>query len=80
MRCQIGDRGMSDYSTLAMNKAIVWNEAKGKLRALSDLEGHRSMVDPTCAVTDNGFGEKWVLLRERIENFIEEIENEGLSE
>jgi hypothetical protein len=62
-----------------MNKAIVWNQAKGNLRALTDLEGHRRMVDPTCETKD-GFGKKWVELHLRVEEFITEIENEGLQE
>lgn len=54
-------------------KAQLWQEAKGKLRAMYMVEGQ-------CESTDEWRREHWKKLEEAVELFIDGIEHEGLDE
>tara|TARA_X000001316_G_scaffold12076_2_gene5474 strand:+ start:138 stop:329 length:192 start_codon:yes stop_codon:yes gene_type:complete len=56
---------------LQVQKAILWQEAKGKLIALLEVEGHRRLVAP-------GESEKFEPLAEAIGAFISAIEDDEL--
>lgn len=61
---------------LQMLKAQAWEEAKGKLRALAVLAGHkRLLVRDEAAASAT-----WKALDQKIEAFIADIENHGLQE
>lgn len=64
---------------LQMLKAQAWEEAKGKLRALSAIEGHRRILMTTPQNVDLA-ADKWRKLNDRIEAFIEDLEDDGLPE
>lgn len=66
---------MNEEFSISLHKAILWEEAKGKLRALSNVEGHRRTASDYHKNSD-----KWLSLNKEIENFIKNIENEGLHE
>lgn len=57
-------------------KGVLWEEAKGKLRALVAIQG--SYVEDGVPVGRPK--QKWEILEERIESFIRDIEDEGLQE
>ena len=65
---------MSEY-VLRMQKAALWEQAKGMLRALSMTEAHRRVV--TEGRVDDG---RWVELDQRVESFIKGIEDDALQE
>lgn len=64
---------------LQMLKAQAWEEAKGKLRALSAIEGHRRILMSTPQNVDLA-ANKWRKLNILIEEFIERLEDDGLQE
>ena len=55
--------------SIGMHKAILWEEAKGKLRALSSVAG-----------SGNDDMERFLKIETVIETFIEEFESDGLQE
>lgn len=56
---------------LQIQKSILWQEAKGKLRALIEVEGHRRLVI-------DGEGDKFEPLSDTIDAFISAIEGDEL--
>lgn len=54
---------------MGMHKGILWEEAKGKLRALNSVAG-----------SGNDDMERFLNISTRIEDFIEEFESDGLHE
>lgn len=58
---------------IGITKAMLWEEAKGKLRALVAVNGQ-------CASTDEHRADQWREAEERIEAFISAFEDEGLHE
>ncbi len=70
-----------DANQIKMTKAILWEEAKGKLRALVEAEGHRRLVGAAktmdeLTADEHRSGE----VRERVEDFIAQFEADGLEE
>lgn len=59
-----------DTETMQMLKALAWNDAKGKLQALIDMQ----------LITPNQSTNRYKQLNEKVEKFINEVENEGLCE
>lgn len=65
---------MSDDDPRVPLKAMLWEEAKGKLRAFAAVQGsYPSGKDPHT-------GERWEQLDLKIEQFITDIENNALHE
>lgn len=57
-------------AVIPLLKIAAWERAKGELHALAHLQGGY--------VAGSGQTERWEALRERIETFIQEIEDEEL--
>lgn len=68
-----------DREGISVSKIILWEEAKGKLRALSNVAGHLRLVEPTTELY-NSAGKRWKKIDETIEQFIKDFEYEGLQE
>ncbi len=67
---------------MQLHKAIQWELAKGHLRAMMVAEGHRRLSENT-RLSKEWLDEcegKFGRLKQKIEAFIAEIENEGLCE
>lgn len=62
-----------EHWTQVMLLAAQWERAKGELRALASMQGNRA----SHADSDPG---KWQDLTERVEAFIESVEDNGLHE
>lgn len=56
---------------IRLQKAILWEEAKGKLRALVAASGQ---------MRGNGISPSWSLVAAAVDEFIETFENRGLEE
>ena len=56
-------------------KSVEWERAKGDLRALVAIQGSYSTGVPEREVEP-----RWETLRDRVEAFIKEIEDDGLAE
>lgn len=68
---------MSDYrDPIAIAKAILWEEAKGKLRALVAVEGQCGAHNPE----DKHRRERWREASEAVETFVKDFEDNGLHE
>jgi hypothetical protein len=63
----------ADPGQISLMKAVVWEEAKGKLRAVVSAAGQ-------CSPMDEPAGALWSDLRERVEAFIKDVEGDGLHE
>lgn len=61
---------------IQVQKVVAWNNAKAALKTLADLEGNRV----NAVRTEEGFNVKWSQLDQRVESFIESIENDSLQE
>ena len=58
---------------IGITKAMLWEEAKGKLRALVSVNGQ-------CASTDEWRSEQWQQAQKAVEQFISDFEDESLHE
>jgi len=56
---------------IGIAKAMLWEEAKGKMRALVAVNGQ-------CASTDEWRSEQWQKAEQMIEAFVKEFEDNGL--
>ena len=59
-------------ATIRVAKAQLWNEAVGKLRALYTVNGQTPST--------MGFSPHWIEVKNAVEKFITEFEDEGLHE
>lgn len=59
---------------LGLTKSTLWEEAKGKLRAIVAAEGQRTDHYPRDGVSDQRFS--YEIISEEIENFIKFFESE----
>lgn len=72
---------MSTDAIRAMHAAATWEEAKGKLRALSMIQAHTRITSaPFTAEQEERCRVRWEQLDQRIKKFIENIEYHGLHE
>ncbi len=62
----------NDIDPIALAKVILWEQAKGALRALAAAAGSY----PSTIVTST----KWETIDDRIETFIQQFEDDGLHE
>lgn len=53
-------------------RSILWEECKGKLRAMAAFQGSYQV--------DRGSPSSWASLNKRVEAFIKSVEDEGLHE
>jgi hypothetical protein len=68
---------MSDYrDPIGIAKAMLWEEAKGKLRALVAVEGTCGAHNPE----DRHRRERWKEAETMIENFIHDFADHGFHE
>lgn len=63
---------MATIDPIGLAKAILWEEAKGKLRALAAASGQYP--------SNNGHTEKWEQIDRRVEDFIKNFEEDCLHE
>ena len=68
-----------DELALQVQKAIEWERAKGQLRAVCVVAGHRRLAVST-AEDARAATARWTELDKRVEAFISDIENNGLNE
>lgn len=64
---------MSRNEMISLQKAILWEAAKGKLRAVVAAGGQ-------CRPDDRTHGPRWRELSEAVEDFIKDIEDNALQE
>ena len=69
-----------DQAQIQMTKAVLWEEAKGKMRALCHVEGHRRLTEPMTAGMEKSYTARWTELEAVVEKFIEDFENDGYQE
>lgn len=68
---------MNDYrDPIAIAKAMLWEEAKGKLRAMVAVEGQCGAHNPE----DQGRRDRWRDASDEIEAFIANFEDKALQE
>jgi hypothetical protein len=63
---------MTRHDAIRLAKAGLWEEAKGKLRALAAVNGQVHEGD--------GFSPDWEEVRNAVEDFIRQFEEDGLHE
>lgn len=64
---------MSEFSRhIGLAKAILWEEAKGKLRAMAAAAGQQNSADNR--------GPDWEEVSRQVEQFIKRFEDDGLHE
>lgn len=63
-----------------MQKAVLWEEAKGKLRAMVNVEGHRRLCHPMTPERERIVSNRWLEITDKIEAFISEAEDNGWNE
>ncbi len=69
-----------DEAQVSMTKAFLWEEAKGKLRAMAMAEAWRGKTHPQTVESEKACTERWMHLHARVEAVISEFEDNGLSE
>lgn len=65
---------------IQMQKAILWEQAKGQLRAMVAVEGHRRLCHPMTVERERAVSARWVEMEQAIEAMITAIEDEGWCE
>lgn len=65
---------------VSMHKMMLWEQAKGQLRAMAVVDGHRRLCVPMTVDRDTQVRDRWLELDKAIEDFIASIEDEGLHE
>ncbi len=65
---------------IQLQKAVLWEEAKGKLRAMVAAQGHRRLCEPMTSEREKLLFDEYLAMEKRIEAFIEEVEMDGLQE
>lgn len=69
-----------DDAQVGMQKAVLWEEAKGKLRAMAAAEGYRGLCEPMTASHRERCTQRWEKVNAAVEKFIDETESNGLNE
>lgn len=66
----------------AMMAAATWERAKGELRALVVIQGHRRLTDrlPATLAEDEARSARWRSFQDRVEAFVRAVEDDGLHE
>lgn len=64
---------------LMIQKTILWTRAKGELHALVNVEGHRRLLEESHAGEDDTMS-RYTRLEKKIDDFIRDVEDEGLHE
>lgn len=67
---------LSENTFISAMKAVAWEEAKGKLRALGQLDGARQYDSHYPSDKQP----RYKIVEERVERFIREFEDDGLHE
>lgn len=70
---------MDEYQ-LRMQKAVLWEQAKGTLRAMVAAEGLRVHCRPVSRELERRYFEQWEALSAAIEGFITNAEDHGWHE
>jgi hypothetical protein len=65
---------MADYELDAMLKSQQWERAKGELRALVAMQGSYK------STASRGRSECWQALNDKVNTFIQEVEDDALQE
>ena len=68
----MGEDEVNISRLISMQKAVIWEESKGKLRALYMVNG---MTD-----SENKHHVQWDKVKKRVEEFIKAFEEDGLHE
>lgn len=70
---------MAEDLTRKMLAAAAWERAKGALRELVVIQGHKRLTAPARSLTEEMVSRGgWELLDERVKAFIESIEDDEL--
>lgn len=69
-----------DQHQVRMQKAVLWEQAKGALRAMVAAEGFRQLCQPMSPEMERRFGQQWETLNAAIEGFITNAEEHGWPE
>ena len=70
-----------DKNDVALHKAILWEEAKGKLRAMIVADGHKRVVAQHDTLdADKATHKAWTKRQAIVEDFISSFEDRGLHE
>lgn len=69
-----------DQYQVRMQKAVLWEQAKGALRAMVAAEAFRQLCQPLSPEMERHFGKQWENLDAAIEGFITHAEAHGWHE
>jgi len=70
---------MSDEQ-IRVQMAMAWERAKGELRSIAIAAGHRRLCEPMTLEREKWCSARWQQLDDRIEKFITDMDDEGMTE
>lgn len=69
-----------DRAQLAMHKSTLWEEAKGKLRAVAIASAYASKTEPMTVDLARSEDCRWMEAHTEVEDFIAAFEDNGMHE
>jgi hypothetical protein len=69
-----------EESQISMQKWMLWEQAKGALRAMVAAEGFRRLCDPMTVELEKTYFSHWQKLSADVENMIAHAEDNGWPE